>query len=91
LPLASPPQPVIAFNVPKRIYFIFRKPIPTSTTLASDREGCQQLYRHVQQEVEEGLGYLLRMREQDPYRDFFLRSAYELSWGGQRQAPSFTP
>jgi hypothetical protein len=59
--------------------------------LASDREGCQQLYHHVQQEVEDGLGYLLRKREQDPYKDFFLRSAYELSWRGQRQAPSFTP
>lgn len=83
--------PLIAPAVPQRIYFIFRKPLPTSTSSGADREACQELYNHVKSEVEDGMGYLLRMREQDPYKDFLPRLAYERSWGGQRQAPSFEP
>jgi hypothetical protein len=84
-------QPVIAPAVPQRIYFIFRKPIPTEPSLAEDRHSCQGLYQHIKSEVEDGMGYLLRKREQDPYKDFLPRMAYEMSWGQQRQAPSFEP
>jgi hypothetical protein len=49
------------------------------------------MYGHVKSEVEEGLGYLLRMREQDPYKDFLPRMVYEASWGGKKRAPSFKP
>ncbi|KAF6251663.1 alpha/beta-hydrolase [Scenedesmus sp. NREL 46B-D3] len=78
-------------NLPQRTYFIFRQPIPTSPELAQDRAGCQALYANIKQEVEDGLGYLLRMREADPYRQLLPRLVYEASWGGKRQAPSFEP
>lgn len=45
----------------------------------------------VKSDVEGGLGYLLRKREADPYRDLLPRLAYEASWNGERQAPSFKP
>jgi len=56
-----------------------------------DRAACQEMYGHVKSEVEEGLGYLLRMREQDPYKDFLPQMVYEASWGGKKRAPSFKP
>jgi hypothetical protein len=77
--------------VPRRFYFLFGAPIQTTPALAADRAACQQLYREVKGQVEGGLGYLLRRRESDPYRDLLPRLAYEASWGGQRQAPSFEP
>jgi hypothetical protein len=78
-------------NLPQRTYFIFRQPIPTSPELAQDRAGCQALYATIKQEVEDGLGYLLRMREADPYKELLPRLVYEATWGGKRQAPSFEP
>ncbi|KAI8467306.1 MAG: alpha/beta-hydrolase [Monoraphidium minutum] len=83
--------PLIAPAVPKRFYFLFGAPIETTPALASDREACQRLYRGVKGAVEGGMGYLLRKREADPYRELLPRLAYEASWGGGRQAPSFKP
>lgn len=86
-----PPQPLIAPAVPKRFYFLFGVPIETSPALAADREECQRVYRGVKAAVEGGMGCLLRKREADPYKELLPRLAYEASWGGQRQAPSFEP
>lgn len=86
------PQPgLFTPNVPQRTYFIFRQPITTSPELAQDRAACQALYAQCKAEVEDGLGYLLRMREQDPYKDLLPRLFYEATWGFKRQAPSFEP
>jgi hypothetical protein len=82
---------IFTFNAPKRTYFIFRQPIATSPALASDRAACSALYRKVKSEVEDGMGYLLRKRETDPYKDLLPRLLYEATWGGQRKAPSFEP
>lgn len=100
-PRSPPPPPCLrrlssqpgffTFNAPRRTYFIFRQPIATSPALASDRAACQALYGTIRAEVEGGLGYLLRMREADPYKDFLPRVAYEASWGWTRRAPSFEP
>lgn len=84
-------SPLISFNPPSRFYYIFRKPIQTTPDMAQDREASDLVYKHVKGEVEGGLGYLLRMREQDPYKDFVPRLLYELSRGGREQAPSFKP
>lgn len=59
--------------------------------MANDRQACQQLYDKVKSEVEDGMGYLLRKREQDPYKDLLPRLLYEATWGGKRRAPSFEP
>ena len=82
---------IFTFNVPQRTYFIFRQAIPTSPALGSDREACHKLYKHVKSEVEDGMGYLLRKRETDPYKNLLPRLAYEASWGFKRKAPAFEP
>ena len=40
--------------------------------------------------VENGIAYLLRERERDPYKEFLPRLLYEATWGG-KQAPTFKP
>jgi hypothetical protein len=86
------PQPgIFTFNPPQRTYFIFRQPIPTSPALGADREACHTLYNKVKSEVEDGMGYLLRKRETDPYKNLLPRLAYEATWGFKRRAPSFEP
>ena len=93
-PVACPShlQPgIFTFNPPQRTYFIFRQPIPTSPELGADREACHALYQRVRGEVEEGMGYLLRKREADPFKNLLPRLAYEATWGWKRQAPSFEP
>jgi len=83
--------PLVAPAVPQRFYFIFRKPILTDAALAEDREACQRVYDQTRSEVEDGFGYLLRKRMQDPYRELLPRLVYEASWGGKQQAPTFKP
>ncbi len=83
--------PLIAPKPPARFYFVFAAPITTTPDMAADRAACDALYRRVKGEVEWGLGYLLRKREQDPFKDLVPRLLYEASWGGKRQAPTFTP
>jgi hypothetical protein len=53
----------------------------------------RQMYRHVRGEVESGISYLLRKREQDPYRDFLRRYVFEQNppLGPKRVAPTFRP
>lgn len=86
------PQPgIFTFNPPQRTYFIFRQPIPTSPALGADRDACHSLYKRVKGEVEGGMGYLLRKRETDPYKNLLPRLAYEATWGFNKKAPSFDP
>lgn len=90
--LAPALQPgIFTFNPPQRTYFIFRQPITTSPELGADREACHALYKQVKSEVEDGMGYLLRKRESDPYKNLLPRLAYEATWNFKRQAPSFEP
>lgn len=90
--LAPALQPgIFTFNPPQRTYFIFRQPITTSPGLGADREACHALYKQVKSEVEDGMGYLLRKRERDPYKNLLPRLAYEATWNFKRQAPSFEP
>lgn len=84
-------SPLVAPRPPDRFYFRFGTPITTHPRNAADRAAMESLYGAVRQEVEDCLGYLLRKREQDPYRGLLLRLAYEAAWGGRRQAPTFKP
>ncbi|EFJ50068.1 hypothetical protein VOLCADRAFT_104015 [Volvox carteri f. nagariensis] len=85
--------PLIAPSVPSRFYFLFGRPVRTSPAMYRDRAACDQVYREVRSEVESGISYLLRKREQDPYRDFLRRYVYEqnLPFGPRRVAPTFKP
>lgn len=83
-------MPLVA-PVPQRFYYIFRKPIYTRPDIVRDKASCQKVYEQVRAECEAGFDYLLAARQEDPYRDTLPRLAYELSWGGKRQAPTFKP
>eukprot|EP00271_Cylindrocystis_brebissonii_P022170 TRINITY_DN8376_c0_g2_i1.p1 TRINITY_DN8376_c0_g2~~TRINITY_DN8376_c0_g2_i1.p1 ORF type:complete len:996 (+),score=154.04 TRINITY_DN8376_c0_g2_i1:156-3143(+) len=87
--------PLVIPGSPKRLYFLFRKPIRTQgremQDVMTDLDKAQDLYGHVKKEVEAGLAYLLKKREEDPYGDLGARLLYEASWNGDRKAPTFIP
>lgn len=55
----------------------------------NDKEVVEALYQQVKSEIEAGIAYLLRKREEDPYQGFVPRMLYEKTWG--KQAPTFKP
>ena len=59
--------------------------------MAGDREFCSEVYEEVRGSLEAGLAYLMDKREEDPYKDFARRMAYEFGGRGARQAPTFEP
>jgi pimeloyl-ACP methyl ester carboxylesterase len=81
-PLALPKLP------PRRMYFLFQKPITTSADDLQDRIRCEELYNEVKGQVQGGLNYLLSKRKEDPYEDFGKRVVYEATRMG-KQAPTF--
>ncbi|KAG1657021.1 hypothetical protein FOA52_012047 [Chlamydomonas sp. UWO 241] len=84
--------PLVAPRVPQRLYFLFGKPITFGAELVTDRGAALAAYAGVRAGVEDGIGYLLRKRVQDPYSDFFARWLHENPpMGGKRKAPSFKP
>ncbi|KXZ52840.1 hypothetical protein GPECTOR_8g223 [Gonium pectorale] len=83
--------PLVGFKPPARFYFLFGAPIPTDPRVGEDRAAVEALYGNVRHGVEGCLSYLLRKRDSDPYKDLLPRLAYEASWGGKRQAPTFKP
>ncbi|KAG2431972.1 hypothetical protein HYH02_013188 [Chlamydomonas schloesseri] len=85
--------PLIAPAVPSRWYFLFGRPVATTPDMYRDRAACDQVYAEVKGQVEEGIDYLLRKRQTDPYRDFLGRMLYEQNppFGPRRVAPTFEP
>ncbi|CAN4111230.1 unnamed protein product [Withania somnifera] len=71
--------PVFLPKIPGRVYFLFGKPIHTKgrQDLVKDREKARELYLQVKSEVQNNMNYLLKKREEDPYRSFFDRTAYK--------------
>lgn len=55
----------------------------------NDKEVVDTLYGQVKSDVEAGLSYLLKKREEDPYQHFVPRIIYEKTSG--KQAPTFDP
>ncbi|GLI58562.1 hypothetical protein VaNZ11_000309 [Volvox africanus] len=82
--------PLVIPKAPARFYYLFGAPIRTDPRVAEDRDAVSQLYSQVRSEVEGCLGYLMRRRDKDPYKDLLPRLLYEASWGGKRQAPTFS-
>lgn len=81
--------PILAPGVPRRFYYLFRKPIVLEPEDAADREKCAAIYADVRAEVEGGLAYLVKKRQNDPYKDLVKRVVYEQL--SKEQAPSFDP
>jgi len=82
-----PPVPAPRLQGPRRNYFLFGEPIPTAGIDHKDRDGCAEVYSRLRGAVEDGIGYLLSAREEDPFEDMPGRYAWEQATGVQ--APSF--
>ncbi|CAO2837150.1 unnamed protein product [Amaranthus hypochondriacus] len=80
-------------KIPGRFYYLFGKPIDTlgKEELLKDRESAQELYMQIKSEVASSIDYLLKKREQDPYRSIIDRSMYRLLSSPAQDVPSFTP
>lgn len=85
-------SPIVAPRAPARLYFKFGKPIVTAGRQEelSGKEEVQALYDEIRREVEGGIEYLLRKREEDPYKEAAWRLLFESAWQGRR-APTFRP
>ncbi|KAJ4831351.1 hypothetical protein Tsubulata_015974 [Turnera subulata] len=85
--------PGILPKVPGRLYFLFGKPIRTKgkEELLVDREQANQLYLHIKSQVESCMAYLLRKREEDPYRSLVDRLIHRAFSSSPREIPTFDP
>ncbi|XP_056697982.1 phytyl ester synthase 1, chloroplastic isoform X2 [Spinacia oleracea] len=80
-------------KIPGRVYYLFGKPIETQgkEELLKDKKSAEELYMQIKSEVESNLDYLLKKREDDPYRSIVDRTIYRLLSTPAHDVPSFTP
>lgn len=80
-------------KLPGRFYYLFGKPIETQgkEELLRDRGSADELYSHIKSEVESNMGYLLKKREEDPYRSIIDRAFYRLFSAPIQGVPTFSP
>lgn len=78
-------------KVPGRFYYLFGKPIETKERMEmlKDRQNANEVYLQIKSEVEGIISYLLKKREDDPFRSIIKRSIYKAAWGSKRQVPTF--
>ncbi|KAI3825438.1 hypothetical protein L1987_06925 [Smallanthus sonchifolius] len=72
-------------KVPGRFYYLFGKPIKTKRMekILNDKDISQALYAQIKHVVEKNIAYLIKKRDEDPYRGFVKRVVF--------QAKSSTP
>ena len=73
--------PLSVPKVPARNYFVFGRPISTSSIDPRDKESCARVYHEAQAEVRRGLDNILAVRDTDPFKSTPRRLAYERLWG----------
>ncbi|KAJ6918398.1 hypothetical protein NC651_012593 [Populus alba x Populus x berolinensis] len=56
-----------------------------------DRENENLLYLHVKSEVENSIAYLLKKREEDPYRNVIDRTISRAFYSPLPEVPAFEP
>ncbi|KAK6233042.1 hypothetical protein SCA6_003115 [Theobroma cacao] len=80
-------------KLPGRFYYLFGKPIKLKgrEDLLENREDANELYLQVKSEVEQCISYLLKKREEDPYRSIIDRTIYRALYSPLDQVPSFEP
>ncbi|KAE8729101.1 Acyltransferase-like protein [Hibiscus syriacus] len=80
-------------KVPGRFYYLFGKPITLKgrEDLLNNREEANKLYLQVKSGVEQCIDYLLKKREEDPYRSIIDRTIYGALYSSADQAPTFKP
>nr|BBB44441.1 xanthophyll esterase [Tagetes erecta] len=85
--------PGILPKVPGRFYYLFGKPIRTEgrENMLKDRENAKELYLQIQSEVEKSMAYLIKKREEDPYRGVVNRVLNQSLSTPVHQVPTFEP
>ncbi|KAL4320001.1 hypothetical protein GQ457_18G007620 [Hibiscus cannabinus] len=80
-------------KIPGRLYFLFGKPMKLKgrDDLVKNRGGAKQVYLEVKCEVENCIDYLLRKREEDPFRNICNRLMYQTFCSPLHHVPSFKP
>lgn len=80
-------------KIPGRFYYLFGKPIKLKgrEDLTKNREDANDLYLQVKSEVEQCIDYLLKKREEDPYRSIIDRTIYGALYSSVDQVPAFKP
>ncbi|KAL5701396.1 hypothetical protein ACHQM5_026739 [Ranunculus cassubicifolius] len=84
--------PALLPKVPGRFYYLFGKPIKTKgmKEVLKNEKSVNELYLHIQSDIEKSLSYLKEKREKDPYRGLFQRSVYQaMSWSNMDNVPFF--
>lgn len=83
--------PGLVPKIPGRFYYLFGKPIETKgrPELVKDKEAANRVYLEAKAEVEKSLAYLLKKREEDPYRSVVDRLSYSLTHLPENDVPSF--
>ena len=85
--------PLMVPKIPGRFYYLFGKPIKTKgmKEMLEDRENANQMYLHVKSEVQNSIAYLLKKREEDPYRSIIDRTIYRALYSPLPEVPAFDP
>ncbi|KAK1419221.1 hypothetical protein QVD17_28383 [Tagetes erecta] len=76
-----------------RLYYMFGKPIRTkgNESIVNDDNYLQELYLQIRREVEKNMAYLIKKREEDPYRSSVERFVWQMKHGLLDQTPTFEP
>ncbi|MFQ6662168.1 hypothetical protein Gotur_030070 [Gossypium turneri] len=80
-------------KIPGRFYYLFGKPIKLKgrEDLVENRESANEVYLQAKAEVERCIDYLLKKREEDPFRSIINRLIYRTFHAPLHQVPSFKP
>lgn len=80
-------------KLPGRYYYLFGKPIVTKgkKEILKDKENAKKLYLEIQSDIENSIAYLLKKREEDPYRSVTDRTAYRAMYSPIHEVPTFEP
>lgn len=83
--------PVLLPKIPGRFYYLFGKPIRTKgmEKMLKDKDAANQLYLQIKSEVEHNIDYLIKKREEDPFRNLIDRKIYQAF--NPSEIPTFKP
>ncbi|KDP23610.1 hypothetical protein JCGZ_23443 [Jatropha curcas] len=80
-------------KLPGRFYFLFGKPIETKgkEEQLKNKSYANEMYLQVKSEVRRNIDYLLKKREEDPYRNIIDRTLHRAVYSPLDKVPAFDP
>ncbi|KZV31514.1 acyltransferase-like protein chloroplastic [Dorcoceras hygrometricum] len=83
--------PGILPKLPGRFYCLFGKPLVTKgrEEMLKDKSSVKEFYQQIKSDVQGSIAYLLKKREEDPYRNLFQRMLYRVVSAPVHQLPTF--